>query len=120
MGWFSQKVGQQKEQQAAAWLQKNAINVIAQNFRCKGGEIDLIGLDADHTLIFFEVKYRRNSSFGSASEFVTPQKQQRLVHCAQTYLQKHPKYQAYSMRFDVLSFEASQTQPEWLKDAFWG
>lgn len=119
MGWFSQQMGQQKEHQAEVWLKTQAIHIIAQNFRCKGGEIDLIGLDPSHTLIFFEVKYRRNTSYGSASEFVTPQKQQRLIQCAQTYLQKHPNYQAYNMRFDVLSFEDNQTQPEWLQDAFW-
>ncbi|MDG4812261.1 YraN family protein [Hydrogenovibrio sp. 3SP14C1] len=119
MGWFSQKIGQQKEQQAAVWLKTQAIKVVAQNFRCKGGEIDLIGLDANRTLIFFEVKYRQNSAYGTASEFVTPQKQQRLIQCAQTYLQKHPDYQAYNMRFDVLCFENSQPQPEWLQDAFW-
>lgn len=120
MGWFSQKIGQQKEQQAAVWLTTQAIKVIAQNFHCKGGEIDLIGLNTHQTLIFFEVKYRSNPSFGLASEFVTPQKQQRIIQCAQTFLQKHPDYQAYNMRFDVLSFENGQTQPEWLQDAFWG
>lgn len=119
MGWLSQKIGQQKEQQAAVWLKTQAIKVIAQNFHCKGGEIDLIGLDPHQTLIFFEVKYRHNTAYGSASEFVTPKKQQRVIQCAQTFLQKHSDYQAYNMRFDVLSFENNQTKPEWLQDAFW-
>nr|Q31EY6.1 RecName: Full=UPF0102 protein Tcr_1695 [Hydrogenovibrio crunogenus XCL-2] len=119
MGWLSQKIGQQKEQQAAVWLKTQAITIVAQNFRCKGGEIDLIGLDTDDTLIFFEVKYRQSSTFGTASESVTPQKQQRLIQCAQNFLQKHPNYQACNMRFDVLFFEDNQTQPEWLQDAFW-
>ena len=120
MGWFSQKMGQQKEQQAAVWLKTQAISIVAQNFRCKGGEIDLIGLDKNHTLIFFEVKYRQNTTYGSAAEFVTPQKQQRLMQCAQSYLQKHAGYHDYEMRFDVLSFENDRAQPEWLQDAFWG
>lgn len=63
--------GQQKERQARVWLEQHNIEIIAQNFHCRGGEIDLIGL-SEHSkpigpnhsakqsrLIFFEVKYRK-------------------------------------------------------------
>lgn len=118
MGWLSQTLGQTKENQAAAWLKQNQIQLLHQNYRCKGGELDLIGLDSGNTLLFIEVKYRKNSQHGHPSEFVTPAKQQRVILCAQTYLQKHPQYQNHAMRFDLLWFENNQTTPNWVQDAF--
>lgn len=100
--WLNRKPltqGQQKELQARAWLEQHNIEIIAQNFHCRGGEIDLIGL-SEHSkpislnpsekqprLIFFEVKYRKNSLHGHPAEFVTRQKQQRILLCAQSFLQ---------------------------------
>lgn len=114
--------GQQKEQQAQAWLKQQQIEIIAQNFHCKGGEIDLIGLSTvdskEPTLIFFEVKYRKNSDYGHPSEFVTPVKQQRIILCAQNFLLKHPEYTDYAMRFDVIGFAGEQKSPDWIQDAF--
>ncbi|GKT11654.1 MAG: putative endonuclease [Thiomicrorhabdus sp.] len=125
-------IGRQKEQQAEAWLKKQKIKIIAQNFTCKGGEIDLIGLTNEHPplskicnpknsepiLIFFEVKYRKNSLYGHPAEFVTPQKQQRIIHSAELFLLKHPKLNHHAMRFDVITFEGDQKEPDWIQDAF--
>ncbi len=124
--WLSRKPltqGQQKEQQAKIWLEQQHIQIIAQNYHCRGGEIDLIGLskatkNLPSRLIFFEVKYRKNSQHGHPAEFVTPQKQQRLLLCAQTFLLKHPHLADYPMQFDVITFEGQQTTPEWIEDAF--
>lgn len=110
-------IGQQKEQQAKLWLQRKHIQIIADNFRCKGGEIDLIGLSNDE-LIFFEVKYRKQNNYGHPAEFVTASKQQKLIHAAQTYLLKHPQYQNHAMRFDVITFEGEDTEPNWIENAF--
>jgi len=116
-------IGRQKEQQAEVWLKKQKIKIIDQNFTCKGGEIDLIGLTKannaqEQTLIFFEVKYRKNSQYGHPSEFVTPLKQQRIIHSAELFLLKHPKLNQLPMRFDVITFEGDQTEPDWIQDAF--
>ena len=116
-------LGQQKEQQAKSWLEQQHIEIIAQNYHCRGGEIDLIGLsktskNVPARLIFFEVKYRKNSQYGHPSEFVTPQKQQRLLLCAQHFLLKNPNFSDYPMQFDVITFEGAQRIPEWIEDAF--
>lgn len=123
--WLAKKPltqGQIKEQQAQRWLETQQIQIIAQNYHCRGGEIDLIGLTASQNsetcLIFFEVKYRKNSHYGHPAEFVTPQKQQRILHCAEHFLLKHPKFAHHAMRFDVITFEGDQTTPEWIKNAF--
>lgn len=111
-------IGHQKEQQAKHWLAKQGIRIITENFRCKGGEIDLIGLDRQSQLIFFEVKYRKQTAYGNPAETVTRQKQQRIILCAQNYLLKHSKYQDSAMRFDVITFTAKQQTPEWIQNAF--
>lgn len=118
MAKISQTAGQQKEQLAAQWLQQQGISLLAQNFRIKGGELDLIGLDAQQTLIFFEVKYRQSAQYGHASEFISAQKQRRLIRSAQVFLLKHPQYQNLPQRFDVITFEGQQTQPNWIQNAF--
>ncbi|WP_321326603.1 YraN family protein [Thiomicrorhabdus sp.] len=118
--WFS--IGHQKEQQAKHWLVNQGIQILAENFHCKGGEIDLIGLykkaNQETQLIFFEVKYRKQTAYGHPSETVTSKKQQHIILCAQNYLLKHPQYQELVMRFDVLSYTAQQTEPEWIQNAF--
>ena len=114
----AKKSGQQKEQQACDWLQTQGFHILAQNYLCKGGEIDIIALSSNSTLVFFEVKYRKNSHFGHPSEFVTPKKQQRIIHCAQYFLLKHPQLTHHPMRFDVITFEGKQTTPEWIENAF--
>lgn len=118
--WFS--IGHQKEQQAKRWLAKQNIQILAENYHCKGGEIDLIGLRSsalyEPQLIFFEVKYRKQTAYGHPSETVTSQKQQHIIHCAQLYLLKNPQYQDYIMQFDVLTYTANQEEPEWIQNAF--
>ncbi len=130
--WFTKKKpantpGAQKEQQAADWLQAQGFQILEQNYRCKGGEIDIIALSpppqksqAHHetTLIFFEIKYRKNSQYGHPSEFVTPQKQHRITQCAQLFLLKNSTLNHLPMRFDVITFEGKQITPEWIKNAF--
>ncbi len=127
--WFKKKPvhpknrGEQKEQQACDWLQTQGFHILEQNYLCKGGEIDIIALSShsaptQSTLVFFEVKYRKNNHFGHPAEFVTPKKQQRIIHCAQYFLLKHPHLAHHPMRFDVITFEGEQTTPEWIENAF--
>ncbi|BBP46570.1 UPF0102 protein [Thiosulfatimonas sediminis] len=118
---LSKWLGQQKEKQALDYLQKNGVISIAQNFRCdqyQKGEIDLIGLDTSkQILIFFEVKYRKNSLYGHPTETLSAAQQQRIRRCAQVFLQKQPQYQNHDCRFDVISFIGDKP-PEWIKNAF--
>ncbi|WP_319379892.1 YraN family protein [Thiomicrorhabdus sp.] len=110
-------IGKCKETQARKWLGKQGLSCLEENFRCRGGEIDLICLH-DDCLVFIEVKYRKNLEHGHPSEFVTADKQRKIRHCAEVFLQSHTQYQAHAMRFDVISFCGSNPQPEWLQNAF--
>jgi len=78
--------GQQGEQIAQAYLQRRGYGIIAANWRCPEGELDLI---AQHnaTLVFVEVRTRRSAVRGLAEESVTPTKQRRLATLAYAYLQ---------------------------------
>ncbi len=115
----SKFIGQHKEQQAARWLKRQQIKIVAQNFLCKGGEIDLIGFEeTQNRLIFFEVKYRQSSAFGHPAETLRPQQQQRIIRCAQRFLQQHPQYQNCVMQFDLLTFLKDQAEPERIENAF--
>ncbi len=108
------KIGQQAEQQALAYLEKQGLKLVTQNYHSRRGEIDLI-MEQSNTLVFIEVRYRKSIKYGSALESINSQKQMRIIHTAQHYLQQHPsKHAAY--RFDVVAINPSNIN--WVKDAF--
>ena len=78
--------GRRGEAAAAAYLQRKGYGIIAANWRCTAGEIDLIATDGP-TLVFVEVRTRRAAVHRLAEESVTPAKQRRLIALAQHYLQ---------------------------------
>ena len=94
------------------------MKVIANNYRCKLGEIDLVMQD-QQTLVFVEVRYRKSSTYGSGAESINQQKQQRLIRTAQHYLEQH-KQHGSPCRFDVISVTGSLENAEinWINSAF--
>lgn len=77
--------------------------------------------DQSHSLIFVEVRLRNNPHYGSGAESITSSKQQRIAQTALHYLQHHPQYQSYEIRFDVLSatLKDGQYDFDWIKEAFY-
>jgi putative endonuclease len=86
MGDQRRTIGQRGEALAAAYLQQKGYGIIAMNWRCAAGEIDLIMTDGP-ALVFVEVRTRRSALRGLAEESVTPGKQRRLARLVQIYLQ---------------------------------
>ena len=119
MSLFSKKQGHNYEQRAADYLKSQGFQILAQNFFCKGGELDLVAQKAQR-LVFIEVKYRKSRNYGDPSEYVSADKQQKLQRCAQVFLQKNPNYNSLEMRFDVMTFCGEETQPQWIENAFGG
>jgi len=105
---------------AAIFLKNEGLIELSRNFNCRVGEIDLIMKD-QHTLVFVEVKYRRNNHFGGALAAISASKQIKLQKAANFYLQKQ-QLNAYNTpcRFDVVGLEGNMTKPQvtWLKNAF--
>jgi len=109
--------GSLAEQQALHFLQQQGLTCITQNFRCQGGEIDIIAVDQD-TLVFIEVRLRQNKHYASAGESITKTKQRRILHAANVFLMTHPHYQRCNLRFDGVLFTHLNHPPEWVKAAF--
>ncbi|HEX2604885.1 MAG TPA: YraN family protein [Oxalicibacterium sp.] len=107
-----QIAGQIGEDAALVWLQRHGLTLVERNFRCKGGEIDLVMQDKD-VLIFVEVRKRADIAYGGAAASVTPAKQRRLIVAAQQYLQRYRMPPA--CRIDVVAIDADDIV--WLKNA---
>ena len=98
-------VGAWGEALAGEYLRKKKYKIIATNYRCKFGEIDLI-VQNKKSLVFVEVKLRKTGSFASAHEFVDTHKQARLRTTAQLYLSQNPT--ELQSRFDVIEIYAPE------------
>ncbi|MBP1317153.1 YraN family protein [Herbaspirillum huttiense F1] len=107
-----QRTGDDGEDRALAYLQAQGLQLVQRNFRCKGGEIDLI-LREGSTIVFVEVRARASSAYGGAAASVTPAKQRRLLVAAQVWLQGQARLPA--CRFDVVTVEGGRLQ--WLRNA---
>jgi putative endonuclease len=94
-------LGEQGESIAVAYLKGQKFTIIARNFRCKAGEVDIVARDGT-TFVFVEVKTRRTLSCGSPQASVTPFKQRQNSKAALTWLAKN-RLQEAAARFDVIA-----------------
>lgn len=105
--------GAQAEQRAADYLQARGLRLLARNWRCRFGEIDLILMEGG-TLVFVEVRARRGAGFGGALESITAAKRVRLARTAEAYLAQTGH--RGPCRFDAILIEGGRLV--WLRDAF--
>ncbi|MEM1243511.1 MAG: YraN family protein [Pseudomonadota bacterium] len=110
-------IGKNAEISAKAFLQQQGLQPIAENFRCKRGEIDLIMRDKA-CLVFIEVRYRKNANFGGAKASIDYHKQQKIITAAQYYLQTKKLTHQCQCRFDVVCMDQQQ-KIDWIKNAFY-
>lgn len=96
----NQELGKFGEDQATNFLEKQNCEIIARNFICKQGEIDIIAKDKDE-IVFFEVKTRNNELFGKAVEAVDNFKQKHIWLAAKYYLYSNNLMNSF-VRFDVI------------------
>ncbi|NNG24951.1 YraN family protein [Telluria aromaticivorans] len=106
-----QAQGRSWEQAALLHLKRQGLVLAEENFRCKGGEIDLVMRDGD-TFVFVEVRQRADTEHGGAAASITPPKIRRLVRAAQCYLLRFST--TPPCRFDVVAIDGSHI--EWLQD----
>jgi len=118
MGWFDREspktdlapklhtntsIGNLGEEIATAFLVKHGYRILERNFRCKGGEVDIVARDhGDNCVVFVEVKTRRNLSYGVPQLAVTPFKQRQISKAALTWLSKKRLHNS-NARFDVIA-----------------
>jgi putative endonuclease len=112
--------GDSAEQAACDFLEKQNLVLIARNYRCRAGEIDLIMRDQD-VWVFVEVRYRTSHAFGTAIESVNYAKQKRLIRTAHYYLQGKQLAEKVPSRFDIVALQScvdNSIKIEWIKNAF--
>jgi putative endonuclease len=98
---YRQKLGGSGEDRAAEWYRQAGYDVVARNWRCRNGELDLVVRNRQ-AVVFCEVKTRTSDRFGIPAEAVTPAKQRRIRALAVQFLQAEPQ-PAPHIRFDVVS-----------------
>ena len=118
------QIGKHTETEALKYLQEQGLTLVAANYRCKFGEIDLIMLhEKPHKtyLVFVEVRFRANIQYGSPAATVSKQKQKKVVRCAQFFLKSKQWQNLYPCRFDVIAMTPNLDNTyriKWIPSAF--
>jgi putative endonuclease len=107
--------GEDAEALAAEFLARNGVTITQRNYRCRFGEIDLIARDGA-TLVFVEVRSRRQEGYGGPAESITAAKRARLIRAASHYLANEP--QNTPARFDAILIRGEPPRIEWIRGAF--
>ena len=106
---FLRRQGNKAEEQAAQYLQEKGYKIIARNFSCPMGEIDIIAQDKQKTLVFAEVNQRKTNLFGGGLAAVNKAKQRRITLTAAAYIKK-TKINYTALRFDIITVTAGVIQ----------
>jgi putative endonuclease len=96
------RLGARGEELALAFLKKSRFTVLAKNYRCRYGEIDIIARDPGQVLSFIEVKTRSSQSHGTPQEAVTVRKQGQICKVALEFIQRY-RLENKPARFDVVA-----------------
>ncbi len=103
------RLGRRGERLAARTLRREGLKILARNYRCPAGEVDLIALDPStraacgaETIAFVEVKTRASARHVAPESAVDRRKQRQLAGVASYYLAHHPAAD-YAVRYDVVS-----------------
>jgi putative endonuclease len=114
-----QLLGSHAETVALEYLRDQGLVLLARNFRCKGGEIDLVMWER-RTLVLIEVRFRSSDEYGGAAASVTPQKQRRIIRAARCLLAQQSALRRHPARFDVVAVApgAGASGIQWIRAAF--
>lgn len=112
-------IGTTAENMACTLLQRQGLLILARNYTCYHGEIDLIMQD-EQDIVFVEVRLRGQSAYGTAFESVDRNKQRRIVRAAKHYLQSKGWLYKMNSRFDIVAIErkGGHLHLDWLRNAF--
>ena len=107
--------GSPAEDRALQFLQDQGLKLLARNWRCKLGELDLVMQDGE-TVAVVEVRSRSRADYGAAIETVDHRKQARLVRATKLWLARRPELAEQPLRFDIVTLNAGEL--EWRREAF--
>lgn len=112
-------LGKKGEAAGRAFLERRGVRILAANYACAAGEIDLIGRERE-AILFIEVKTRTSAAFGPPQFAVHQRKQRQIVRAAQWFLAER-RMAEVACRFDVLAVTFTRDELpriQWLRDAF--
>lgn len=112
-----QRLGSAAEERAAQLLRRSGCEILARNFRCRMGELDIVARRGG-LLIIAEVRLRSSARFGGAAASITSAKRARIVRAARYLLARQPQLAALAVRFDTLLLSSSSGPIEWIEGAF--
>ncbi|MEN6337084.1 MAG: YraN family protein [Phycisphaerales bacterium] len=96
------RLGRWGERRCERYLRNKGLRTLDRNYSCKVGELDLVMVDTDGTLVFVEVRSRADERFGPAEATITPAKRARVARAARHFLAVH-KIEDRPLRFDVVT-----------------
>lgn len=102
------RLGRWGEKRAERLLVRRGLQTLARNVSCKTGELDLVMVDADGTLVFVEVKTRSDEGFAPAEAAITLSKKRRMVRAAHYFLACHD-LRDRPCRFDVVTIVVGES-----------
>lgn len=115
-GTGAQARGARGEALAARFLARRGMRIVARNYRCRQGEVDLVAKDGE-TLVFVEVRWRSGDRFGGAAESIDAHKLKRMAKAARHYLAR--KGADRPCRFDAVLIDGEGRTLSWLQDICW-
>jgi putative endonuclease len=113
-------LGERGEKLALRFLQRKGYKILAQNYRCRVGEIDIVAQEGGK-IVFIEVKCRQKLTFGPPQAAISEKKKLRLIKIAQFFLLEH-HLENSPCRFDVVTIiipKRGKIKIELTQDAFW-
>ena len=118
------ELGRAAEARALRHLEAAGLQLVARNYRCRAGELDLVMIDVDaRVLVLVEVRSRSRSDFGIAAATISRDKQRRCSLAARHLLLTHRELRRLRARFDVVAIDpaaAAGGEPvmTWIRNAF--
>ncbi|MFI4869589.1 MAG: YraN family protein [Steroidobacterales bacterium] len=112
-----QRLGSAAEERAAQRLRAAGCVILARNFRCRIGELDIVARRGQ-LLIIAEVRLRSSARFGGAAASISAAKRARIVRATRYLLLREPRLADLAVRFDTLLLSTSAGPIEWIEDAF--
>jgi putative endonuclease len=116
-----QRLGREAEDAAARYLQQQNLTILARNYRCRTGELDIIAETAQGVVVIAEVRLRADARYGGGAASVDWRKQRRIQRAAHHLLAREPALARRAIRFDVLDLAPDGAQGyriEWIRQAF--
>ncbi len=103
-------LGRWGEKRCEKFLKRKGLKTLTRNFSCKTGEIDLIMVDSDGTLVFVEVKTRANEDFSPSESAVTKTKKTRMLRTTRYFIATND-IEDRPYRFDVVTIVLGEKGP---------